>query len=590
MNEEYRKIEKIVGNDNKYQKVTLLVSILVWISSFTLIISLPFLQKMPRVTYYDINTKTQITSDLTYKICEEYKDNYQIFEYDKFSWVYEFKIHCDSMMTGLISSSMALGLVIGGILQIVIVDYLGRRKLLVLSMIIYCILLFVISFTNNDNITVYTLYALIFSSNIFSSSCLLSVYLYVSEINFGANRAVYSGIINSAFSLGTIISIFIYYFFESNKVNFSVSFVMGLLSTGLILFIFYETPKFYFIKGLFSKFLVSFSNIARFNGNHETYEKYLDKNIGRLEKVFYYEEIDDRRSNSDITGFNGDPHVTHSPNLTLNFKSFANDSFIGHNNENGENGNEDGIGANNEIPDLRERLNKVYKNEPNSTIVSEKDYEKKYKLKVRERTIYSALDLLRYKSQRSIFLKLCFTWFTISFIYFGLRTDMRKMNEKVYTVELISNCMEFVVFILAGFLINLKIFGRVRLMFILLIISFVGLLFVTCYNTQNFLEHVMLMMVDFSIAGIFLIIYIYSFEVYPICISAKGFSLNFVIGRIGVVASNMMVEVLAEKLYFLIVMTILNFACIFTIFHLPDTLGIETLEEIPEITEESRNL
>jgi len=575
MYEEYKKLESVVGNKHKYQKVTLAVSMLVWLSSFSLVISLPFLQKMPTVSYIDEHN-VNFTQALTYKICENY--NFTIIHEDKYSWVCEFKIYCDKVSTGLIAAFMAFGVFIGGILQIFIVDQIGGRKVLIISMLLYSCIIFLLNFIDRNNI--YLLYSLIFLANVFSSSCILCVYLFVSEINSGTNRVFYSSLINSSYSLGTLLLITIYNIFGNNEAHFYTSFAIGLLSTILIIFFFYETPKFYFLKGLFSKFLVSFNDIAKFNGVHDNYEFYLDNNISRIEKKFYYEEIDDSESiRSDINPENWNDNHYRSPDLTLNFNSFNNESK-----ENNDENVNSRSSKEKDNTDLRAKLNKIYKSRP--SVVSEEEYKKKYKLKARKRTIYSSIDLLKYASQRHIFLKLCFIWFTISFTYYGLRTHLRKENSHMFLMGIISNSAEFIMFILAGLLINLHLFGRVRLIIIFQILSIAGLIFVTIYNKLDLLNDITLISVDFLISGIFLALYVYSFEVYPICISAKGFSLNFVIGRLGIIISNMLIEILERKIYFFIIMIILNFLSIFATYFLPDTLGIVSPEEIPEVSAE----
>ena len=111
-----RLIEKIIevaGDRHKYQYIILFLSFGVWVTLDLLSISLPYLEKMPIVTYKTKNN-TNITTTLNYKICET--QNFTIVEKSGHSWVTEYGIHCDRVKTGLIGTAAFFGVFMGSIL------------------------------------------------------------------------------------------------------------------------------------------------------------------------------------------------------------------------------------------------------------------------------------------------------------------------------------------------------------------------------------------------------------------------------------------------------------------------------------------
>ena len=73
MDEEYERIEKVVGNQHKYQYMTLFISMMVFFSTSYIDVSEPYFLKRPVVTYFNETSQETIESRLTYEICEEYK-------------------------------------------------------------------------------------------------------------------------------------------------------------------------------------------------------------------------------------------------------------------------------------------------------------------------------------------------------------------------------------------------------------------------------------------------------------------------------------------------------------------------------------
>ncbi len=92
-------------------------------------IGLPFLEKVPEVTYLN-ELGLEETNRLNYTICTWDKSRYRVSKTFEYSWVIETDILCDQLKTGLLGTSTFTGNFCGSILFNLIVDYQEGRKLL----------------------------------------------------------------------------------------------------------------------------------------------------------------------------------------------------------------------------------------------------------------------------------------------------------------------------------------------------------------------------------------------------------------------------------------------------------------------------
>ena len=346
---ELTRLAKVSGDSNKYQYITLFIGILIWATLNILNVSIPFLEIMPIVSYHDKDTGTYYEGvELTYAICENQK--YVIDKHlSKPSWVYQHEIYCSRIKTGLIGGFLSLGLLIGGLLQVFLVDYIGRRSTMLMSALGYSLTIFLFNFTLEN---LYFVYILEMILGVWSCNCALSSLLYLQEITNSKKMPIFTGIINASYASGGILSSLLYKYSFDWQINFNISFGMGIIVSILITAILVESPKFYYINGKIIEFLDSYKKIAKYNNLTPAFEYWVASNFNKLERLFYYEEVvgnglDMEKGGADrySSGGNSKDEVS---DLTLNVKSFTNNTY------------EIDSSENHDYNDLREKIYKIY--------------------------------------------------------------------------------------------------------------------------------------------------------------------------------------------------------------------------------------
>lgn len=127
MDEKIDKLIDLCGTKNKYQFILLGISFICWANNMLTAIGLPFLEKVPEVSYIS-STGVEEISLLNYTICEWDKSKYKIHKSFDYSWVIQTDIICDQIKTGLLGSATFTGNFCGSILFNLVVDSFGRKK------------------------------------------------------------------------------------------------------------------------------------------------------------------------------------------------------------------------------------------------------------------------------------------------------------------------------------------------------------------------------------------------------------------------------------------------------------------------------
>ncbi len=104
---------KKAGNSHKYQYILLLLSTLTWVFIDLISISFPFIQKMPKVQYYNSTTHTNIITTLTYEICEDKDITYNKTKVYDYSWISELDVECNRFKNSIISMGIFSADIIG---------------------------------------------------------------------------------------------------------------------------------------------------------------------------------------------------------------------------------------------------------------------------------------------------------------------------------------------------------------------------------------------------------------------------------------------------------------------------------------------
>ena len=285
---EDKNIEKIIeipGNNHKYQYRILFLTFGIWVSLDILSISLPYLEKMPTVSY-KLDNGTFKNSTLTYKICET--KNYTIIEKSGHSWVVEYNIYCDRVKTGLIGSFAFLGVFIGSILFQYLSDNFGRKYTMILAGYSFSILLLSSILFNNNFL--YGLYvASIFVAISAICGC-LSSYLLMNEVSAIHLRSSFSAAINSAFAVCGIIYILLYYYFDSWRLCFIIGSIFNLLITITYHIFSFESCRYYLHLNEVDLFINNLNDISIVNGKQDRFNKMV---LSEYNKEFVHENIKD---------------------------------------------------------------------------------------------------------------------------------------------------------------------------------------------------------------------------------------------------------------------------------------------------------
>jgi len=193
---------------------------------------------------------------------------------------------------------------------------------------------------------------------------------------------------------------------------------------------------------------------------------------------------------------------------------------------------------------------------------------------------HNVLSLIKYPSQRYIFLFMCYMWFCTSGVYYGLTINIKNLPGNTYITGIVMFFVEAISYILSGNLINISFLGRKKTMMIFYIISLISYLIIIIFGIKDYWLTVLSLCARFCVSGVYTIIYTYSTEVYPTVVRSNGLGLNSVCGRVGGMLFPVLIEILHEKINYFFAG--LNIGALAIIFILPETYGKILTDNIPE--------
>lgn len=536
MNDKIEKIFEIAGNNNKYQFFIVTITFFCWFCFELLNVSLSFLEMMPYVTY-QLENGTNVTTKLTYEICNEFK--YEIVNSTGHSWVTEFNQQCNKVQTGLVGTFVFFGVLIGALIFQVIAEKLGRKYTIIIacSGYILCLIAFQFAFS------IYYLWVCSVFIQIFASIGNLGSYLLMNEVTSVSSRSVYGAIVQSAFSVSGTLFIGLYYNLDSWREPFLVAASIALLNLIIFSLFGFESPRYFLNKNDLNEFFVTLSKIAKFNGKGGEY--------------------------IDLVLFNYDMKIPQSTKVTPidqaidSEKTSKNDNLI-----------KDYIQELEKSQEIRDIIEKI---KDNSLQLSKKDKHTGNQ--------HSCFSLLTYKSQRLNFLIMCYMWFCTSGIYYGLTINIKNLPGNTYITGIVMFFIEAIAYLLSGNLINIPFLGRKKTIFSFYTISFFVYLLILVLKVENYWLTILSLTARFCVSGVYNVIYTYSTEVYPTVVRSNGLGFNSVCGRIGGMVFPFALEILHESITYLFMA--LNLLAIVAVMILPETYGkplTDTLTEEEGVT------
>ena len=196
--------------------------------------------------------------------------------------------------------------------------------------------------------------------------------------------------------------------------------------------------------------------------------------------------------------------------------------------------------------------------------------------------------LFKYPSIRYKFILLNFLWIGFKASFNGVSISSKGFPGNFYVNIVILFILEAISYFVVGFSIEIKKIGRrgtLWILYIIVIISFILLAFLdlnTTWNlTLNFISR-------FCCAGIDVIYYTYSIELYPTPVRSLAFGINATFGNAGSIGSPYLLEFLKNWQFLILLAAICAINAIILIF-IPETVGKPMVESIKELENENNN-
>ncbi|XP_039248686.2 organic cation transporter protein-like [Styela clava] len=155
---------------------------------------------------------------------------------------------------------------------------------------------------------------------------------------------------------------------------------------------------------------------------------------------------------------------------------------------------------------------------------------------------YSSLDLFRKPGIRLTTLKVMFTWFVNSLVYYGLSLNISSLSGNIFINNVIGGCMEIISYVIC--ILAMDVIGRRLLLAIMLLSSGITLIISTIVNLyagddQSLitLGVVFTFLGRLGISGSYALVYNFTLELFPTVVRSNGIGISSCAARIsGVIA------------------------------------------------------
>lgn len=525
-------IFKLSGNRHLYQYRLLLLSFFIYMNVNILSQSIFLLEKAPDVTYLDEGLGRNITKSINSTICN-WKNNYTITKIYKHSIVSYYNAQCDTFLIGLFGSALFLGNLLGTFSFSLLVDRIGRKKLIKVCFIPYLISLILIIFSPNF----ISMIVFFFLSEFIALNIGLSIVLINTENCHSFVRPFFNCFIGCGFALCGITSSIYSKYFEDWRYFISISFCFSITFITLFLLLVKESPTFFLNKKDLKNFLKSLTKIAKVNKRYKEFE----------ENVIQVKDKE-KNDNKNISLFNF---------FNIYFSAFKE----------------------NEIS-INRKKSSIDDSKASSTSLLDNEVSEEYHKK-EQRKNFTFFDFFKYKSIRSKFLTFCLILSTISGCYYGLSINIKNLSGDIYTNAIINYSLDIFVYIFAAPLTNVKFLGRKKTTGIFLMLSTIGFLMYLILDISDNYRNVILFGTRFAVSALYSTIGIFILETYPTPARALGYGINQTTSKIIPVITPVFIELFPKGIF--LGYLIANFSSlILLIFVLDETIGKPLKEVIEE--------
>ena len=554
MDEKIDKVIALAGNEHRYQYFTLGITIFLWINCNFISCILPFIEREPIINYTDSKGVFHENVTLTNDICMELGGkNYTVVKSFGYSWATEFQIECNSAAIGNIGAFAFIGNSAGGFVFSFISKLLSHKKILIISSFGFCLAVFLCTI-----VTSYTYFYALLVCEIFIGlfgNCLCYSSLVVAqEVVSSKKRSLFNSLINIGYALCGIIYCLLFLAFENEwRYVFYVLIGASMLTLVFIWIFVYDSPRGYINSNNYNKVIGILEGIAKFNGKLEEFRESIQQDE--------YQEI--------MNMIKGEPIITPSERT-----SRINNESIGKL-TNDDDTNEGETEFKNNLSNSKTNENNLSE----SLIAQDKTTEsKKNEEKI---TVWS---LFKYPSIRYKFLLLDFLWVGTRASFNGVSISSKSFPGNFYVNIIVLFILESVAYCIAGVLIDIKRLGRRGFLWIqygIVVIVFILLAFL---DLNTFGELALNYIARFCCAGIEVIYYTYSIELYPTPVRSLAFGINATFGNAGSIGAPYLLEFMISWQFLVLLAAICGVNSLLLIC-LPETVGKPMVESIKEIDE-----
>ena len=562
MDEKIEKVISLAGNEHCYQYFTLIVIVFLWINCNFIAIVIPYLEREPVVRYSDRHGNH--TETLTNKICDEIKKfhrrhHYEIVEKYDYSWVSEYKIECDKVEVGLIGSFAFIGNTAGGFIFSFITKILSHKNILIISSIGFCIAVFLCTIIKSHTYFLCLLICEVFIG-LFGNCLCYSSLVVAQEIVSNEKRSLFSSIINVGYSLCGILYSLAFLFAKDWRIVFYILILASFIALILIWVYIYDSPRGYINKNDYRNTIYILEGIASFNGKLDEFRESIKqdeyKEIFDSIKWNKNNEIDKNKNKE--SGIEGNINDSRNPDISGSLLSQDKSSF-------------------------QENTEKIENSEDlSSPLFTDQNKKPKKKIKIHKINVWS---LFKYPSITSVFILLNFLWIGTRATFNGICISSKSFPGNFYVNIIILYIIESVAYCVTGFLIEIRKLGRrgsLWILYILCILTLIPLAFLDLSTgptlALNFISR-------FCLAGIEVIYYTYSLELYPTPVRSVAFGINATFGNGGSILAPLLYEFLPNW-FFLILIAVVCGLNAFILVFLPETVGKPMVETIKELENE----
>ena len=556
MDEKIEQVIALAGNEHKYQYFTLGVVIFLWINCNFISCVLTFLEREPLVSYYDAKGEFHNNVILSSDVCLELDGrNYTINESFGYSWITEYHLECKSLEIGNIGSFAFFGNAAGGFVFSFISKIMSHKKILIISSFGFCIAAFLCTLIKSFDYFYVLLFCEIFIG-LFGNCLCYSSLVVAQEIVANNKRSLFSSIINIGYAFCGIIYALLFYFFQDWRIVFYILIGASAFTLILIWVFIYDSPRAYINNNNYEKVIDILEGIASFNGKLDEFRDSIQKDE--------YQDI--------ISVIKGERPSVISDSLNLS-NSEIKDQKEGE--EKKENPDEKEIEFSGDVSEGKiQNLT--------TSLISQEKTTQSAEVKVKKINIWS---LFKYPSIRYKFLILDLLWVGTRASFNGVAISSKSFPGNFYVNMIVLYILEAISYIVSGILIDIKKLGRRGTLWIeyaLLEVIFILLAFL---NLNTFGSLALNYISRFCVAGIEVIYYTYSIEIYPTPVRSVAFGINATFGNLGSVIAPQLIEILLTW-QFLVLFAVITAINATMLICLPETVGKPMVESIPELNEE----